>query len=648
MSFRQHVEAHTTAAFSALIARASEQALQELDAVRVAHQRHSEALAARLRSPLDPANGERLLTLVNDLSLVAKDEAQAAARAARAEALDELQTQMQSAQAQARSEIEAARAAHQSDLEAAAATKAALTEALAEARNEADRARAAAQAEIEIVWAEAERACAHGRADVETARAEAEAARAEALTFGGRLAQVEAALADLRAQLQAEKSAAASLSSALVEVRNEADRATAKANAARRDTRTRMPEAITPVEPFLPREACLAIDTANSLREVLNALLDQLAMHFSRAALFVIKGDRVQSWRGVGFQGSSADLRTFEVPLTATSLLTKAVRTGRLVVTGDCLDQNGSSLGEGVDTAVALPIRIADSVVAVAYADGGQPSAHEPPRIIRTSTLRDAEMLVEHAVGRLTTLLATSGVIPGFKAAPSAAPDDSLRVVSFPQSGRSDDETNRGNEALVEVKPEVPRARSVKARRPPEPVARGISSPRRAALVALHFVGVVAIASQAAVYDVGAGRRHAPSSGSHQESAPVRRVAEDAQEAAAARGQTSSGVAVKRLSGPAALPARAAADELILTLLAQGVCWISVTMDGSQPVERLLQPNETIVLRAREEVFLKVGDAAALSVLINDQQVKTLGTNGQVVTRLITRANYSRYLAGRS
>jgi hypothetical protein len=71
-------------------------------------------------------------------------------------------------------------------------------------------------------------------------------------------------------------------------------------------------------------------------------------------------------------------------------------------------------------------------------------------------------------------------------------------------------------------------------------------------------------------------------------------------------------------------------------------------MDGNQPIERLLQPNETIVLRAREEVFLKVGDAAALSVLINDQPAKTLGTNRQVVTRLITRANYSSYLAGRS
>jgi len=246
MSFRQQVEAHTTVAFRALIARASE---QERDAVRVALQRHSEGLAARLESALDPANGERLLTLVNDLSRAAEDEAQAAARAARAEALDELQTQTQAAQAQARSEIEAARAAHQSDLEAAAATKAALTEALAEARNETDRARAAAQAEIEIVWADAERVCVQKQADLEAARAEAEAARAEADSFRERQAQVEAALlADLQAQLQAERSAAASLSSALVEVRNEADRAAAKAEAARRDTRTRMLEAITPVE----------------------------------------------------------------------------------------------------------------------------------------------------------------------------------------------------------------------------------------------------------------------------------------------------------------------------------------------------------------------------------------------------------------
>lgn len=717
MSFKQHVEAHTTAAFRALIVRTSEQARQELDTVCATLQGHSEALAARFESPLEPADSERLITLVNDLARAAEEEALVAARGARAEAFDALQSQMRAVQAQAQAKIEAARAAHQSDLEAAAAAKAALAEALGEARKEADR------------------------------------VRAEADTLKGRQAQVEVALADLRAQLEAERSATASLSNALAEVRNEADRATAKAAAARCDTRTRVLQAITPVtvvkddvragrsaaaEPPPPAglpendrraeldhpeddlaaathhrsrrtvppeehtgidpppppetapatndlpDACLAIDTANSLKEVLNAFLDHLAVRFSRAALFLVKGDRVQSWRVVGFQGPSADLRNFEVPVTANSLLTNAVRIGRLVVTSDDLDSNGSCSGEGVPTAVALPIRIADSVVAVAYADGGQPSGHEPQRTIPTSTLRDAETLVEHAVRRLTTLLATSGVIASFKAVPSAAPGDSHKVVSFPQPGRSDDTRTtvistgpeaaprqaeeprevrrvaqvglalppiqlttddrlgdssgtggRGETSLgygiagSQVTPVVPPTLSLDEDTRRESAVHNILSLRRIALVAPLLVTVVAIASQVWVSEVGAGRRHAPSDGPQRERAPLQRVADGAPDAAVLP------PGVRELRGQA----------LTMRVTAHRECWIRVTADGQMVREGLMRGDEEMAVEAREAILLKIGDAGALSVVVNGRTARSLGGDGQVVALQITRANYQDLIA---
>jgi hypothetical protein len=91
-------------------------------------------------------------------------------------------------------------------------------------------------------------------------------------------------------------------------------------------------------------------------------------------------------------------------------------------------------------------------------------------------------------------------------------------------------------------------------------------------------------------------------------------------------------------------PPAAATDGLVLTLTALRSCWIGTTIDGGQRLERLLKPDETVMLHAHDEVVLRVGDAAALSVLINNQPMTPLGAAGQVVTRRISRANYLNLL----
>jgi DivIVA domain-containing protein len=92
------------------------------------------------------------------------------------------------------------------------------------------------------------------------------------------------------------------------------------------------------------------------------------------------------------------------------------------------------------------------------------------------------------------------------------------------------------------------------------------------------------------------------------------------------------------------MPAPAREDGLVVTITARRACWIGSTLDGGQRLERMLVPNETIMLRATTEAVLRIGDATAISVLINNQPTKPLGTTGQVVTHRITRANYRNLL----
>jgi hypothetical protein len=85
---------------------------------------------------------------------------------------------------------------------------------------------------------------------------------------------------------------------------------------------------------------------------------------------------------------------------------------------------------------------------------------------------------------------------------------------------------------------------------------------------------------------------------------------------------------------------------LVLTLGAKRECWIRTHVDGGQPLERVLKADEAIILRANEEIVLRVGDAAAVVLLINNRAARPLGKSGEVVTARITPSNYLDLLEG--
>jgi hypothetical protein len=83
---------------------------------------------------------------------------------------------------------------------------------------------------------------------------------------------------------------------------------------------------------------------------------------------------------------------------------------------------------------------------------------------------------------------------------------------------------------------------------------------------------------------------------------------------------------------------------LTVVLSAERQCWVRATIDGTQVLERLLQPDEELRLQAREGVMLRIGDAGAVSATINGKPAARFGRAGQVITRQITLKNYPQLL----
>jgi hypothetical protein len=64
-------------------------------------------------------------------------------------------------------------------------------------------------------------------------------------------------------------------------------------------------------------------------------------------------------------------------------------------------------------------------------------------------------------------------------------------------------------------------------------------------------------------------------------------------------------------------------------------CWIGITINGRKE-SRLLGQSEELVRESTSDIVLRVGDAGALVVFVNDQRLAPLGGEGEVVTKRIT------------
>ena len=94
----------------------------------------------------------------------------------------------------------------------------------------------------------------------------------------------------------------------------------------------------------------------------------------------------------------------------------------------------------------------------------------------------------------------------------------------------------------------------------------------------------------------------------------------------------------------AARGANLAADALHVELRATGPCWISATADRNAPMSALLQVGDSRVVEAKNELVLRVGDPATLSMVINGRPAGSLGRAAQPVTVQINKDNFREFL----
>lgn len=87
-------------------------------------------------------------------------------------------------------------------------------------------------------------------------------------------------------------------------------------------------------------------------------------------------------------------------------------------------------------------------------------------------------------------------------------------------------------------------------------------------------------------------------------------------------------------------PVPAARDEagLSVMLVADRVCWVAATADGTRVLYELLEPGARHTIEADREVTVRAGDAGALRLGVNGGQPEIFGRDGQVRTARFTPA----------
>ena len=88
----------------------------------------------------------------------------------------------------------------------------------------------------------------------------------------------------------------------------------------------------------------------------------------------------------------------------------------------------------------------------------------------------------------------------------------------------------------------------------------------------------------------------------------------------------------------------AATGPLTIDIQPQGLCWVSLMLDGEPVFSREMQAGERASFAARQEISLIVGDAGAFAFALNGQPGRPLGGRGEVVAARINRENYRNFV----
>ena len=120
---------------------------------------------------------------------------------------------------------------------------------------------------------------------------------------------------------------------------------------------------------------------ARSLSEVLDTLVSCAAQEAARAGVLLVRGDRFHGWRFLGFDPSVRSGEPLDIAREYAGVIEQAIQTGAVASEGpDDRDRAPAFAqlppGQGC---VAVPIAVGGQVVAVLYADAGNPTSNLEP-----------------------------------------------------------------------------------------------------------------------------------------------------------------------------------------------------------------------------------------------------------------------------
>jgi hypothetical protein len=179
-------------------------------------------------------------------------------------------------------------------------------------------------------------------------------------------------------------------------------------------------------------ESVRGLDGATTLSEVLDALALAAARETARAAVVVLRGERINGWRLSGFGPRDAQPKSIDLPLADAGVIGLAIATARAVTTRD---SQSAAVGPGFEKippdrmGLAVPVVVGGRVVAVVYADAVTLDGHERP--VPSSWPELLEVLARHAGRCLEALTVqktqppkvTSSTGPGSAGTTGSTPD---------------------------------------------------------------------------------------------------------------------------------------------------------------------------------------------------------------------------------
>ena len=155
-----------------------------------------------------------------------------------------------------------------------------------------------------------------------------------------------------------------------------------------------------------------SLDEATSLGDILEHLARLACQESGRTAVFLLNGNRLRGWRAVGFDANNPIVGSDFEPGDI-DVIGKAARLGKGQQhrNGDATRLPPFASSQGPRDAVAVPVQVGGSVIAVLYADAARTDSPEEPGWLRLvdAMTRHAGRALEAMTVRQAAAMWTSG-----------------------------------------------------------------------------------------------------------------------------------------------------------------------------------------------------------------------------------------------